>query len=152
MITIKVKQSCPADSGLACICSISVYYGIHFPISEIRRSVSTCRQETRIKELIVAAQTIGLKAIGVRCSFKNLCEISLPCIAHFTHSTSKCHFVVIYRFGDKKITIMDPVDGKLHIMTHLVFKEEWSGILILICPDIFFQKKRRILIFLRFSR
>lgn len=137
---IKIKQHDITDCGAACLASIAAHYGLKYPISRIRQYAFTDKKGTNILGVIEAAKKLGLEAKGVKGPFECLAEIPKPTIAHVVVNKVLQHFVVIYKVTDKYILVMDPGDGRLHKKSHEEFKEEWTGILVLLHPAETFQK------------
>ncbi|MDI6402567.1 peptidase domain-containing ABC transporter [Balneolaceae bacterium ANBcel3] len=131
---IGVKQHDITDCGAACLASAAANFGLELPISKIRQYASTDKKGTNILGLIEAAEKIGLSARGVKGEFDSLFKIPLPAIAHVVVKEVYHHFVVIYSVTGKNIEIMDPMDGKLHKISHHKFKEQWTGVLVLLMP------------------
>lgn len=136
---ILVKQHDITDCGAACLASVAAHYGLKFPISRIRQYAFTDKKGTNILGMIEAAGKIGLEAKGVKGPFECLADIPKPAIAHVVVKDVLQHFVVIYKVTDKYIEIMDPGDGRIHRKKPEEFKQEWTGILILIRPTETFQ-------------
>ncbi len=132
---IKIKQHDITDCGAACLASISTHYGLKLPIAKIRQFASTDKKGTNVLGMIEAAEKLGYQAKGVRGTFESLPKIPKPAIAHVIVKEVLHHYVVIYDYDEKYVTIMDPGDGRIHKKTHEEFKKEWTGVLILLLPD-----------------
>ena len=137
---IGIKQHDITDCGAACLASVAAHYGLQMPISKIRQYASTDKKGTNILGMIEAAEKLGLSAKGVKGEFESLFKIPTPTIAHVVVKEVLHHFVVIYNTTDKYIEVMDPMDGKLHKIPHEEFKEQWTGVLVLITPSGKFEK------------
>ena len=130
-----IKQHDITDCGAACLASISAYHKLNVPIARIRQYASTDKKGTNVLGMIEAADKLGFSAKGVKGPFESLFKIPTPAIAHVVVKEALHHFVVIYRATDKYIEVMDPADGKMHKLPHAEFKEQWTGILILLAPN-----------------
>ncbi|MDR9364577.1 MAG: peptidase domain-containing ABC transporter [Balneolaceae bacterium] len=137
---IGIKQHDITDCGAACLASVAAHFGLQMPISKIRQYASTDKKGTNILGMIEAAEKLGLSAKGVKGEFESLFKIPTPTIAHVVVKEVLHHFVVIYNTTDKYIEVMDPMDGKLHKIPHEEFKEQWTGVLVLITPSGNFEK------------
>lgn len=137
---IGIKQHDITDCGAACLASVAAHYGLEMPISKIRQYASTDKKGTNILGMIEAAEKLGFSAKGVKGEFESLFKIPTPTIAHVVVKEVLHHFVVIYNTTDKYIEVMDPMDGKLHKIPHEEFKEQWTGVLVLITPSGNFEK------------
>lgn len=136
---IKIRQHDISDCGAACLSSIAEYWGLKYTIAKIRQMANTDKDGTNLLGLIEAAEKLGLNARGVRCAPENLKNIPVPAIAHFKMSNGLLHFVVIYKASPKKITIMDPADGRFHNLTYQEFTSVWTNVLILMIPGEHFR-------------
>ena len=90
--------------------------------------------------LIEAAYKLGFEAKGVRGHIECLRNIPIPAIAHVIVKEKLQHFVVIYKVTKDYVFVMDPGEGKLIKKSKEEFKKEWTGILMLICPNETFKK------------
>ena len=132
---IAIKQHDITDCGAACLASISAHHNLEIPIARIRQYAGTDKKGTNILGLIEAAQKLSFEAKGVRGEFDSLFKIPKPAIAHVVVKKKLQHYVVIYEVTKTYIEIMDPGTGKLHKKTHKEFKDEWTGVLVLLLPD-----------------
>ncbi|WP_461533830.1 peptidase domain-containing ABC transporter [Sinomicrobium sp.] len=130
-----IKQHDITDCGAACLASVSAHYNLQLPIARIRQYASTDKKGTNVLGLVEAAQKLGFEAKGVRGDIDSLFKIPKPAIAHVVVRKVLHHYVVIYEVTKKHILIMDPGDGKMYKKTHEEFKEEWTGVLVLLMPD-----------------
>ncbi len=140
---IGIKQHDITDCGAACLASIASHYDLKLPISRIRQYASTDKKGTNILGMIEAAEKIGFMAKGVKGGFDSLFKIPVPAIAHVKVKDVLHHFVVLYKATKKYIRVMDPADGKLHDLSHQEFKNQWTGVLILLVPDEAFETGNR---------
>ncbi len=135
MAKITIKQHDITDCGAACLASISAHYKLEIPIARIRQYAGTDKKGTNILGLIEASEKLGYEAKGVRGDFDSLFKIPKPTIAHIIVKKQLQHYVVIYEVTKTYIKIMDPGTGKFHKKTHKEFKEEWTGILVILLPN-----------------
>ena len=131
---IRVKQRDITDCGAACITSIASYYKVDLPLARIRQYAGTDKKGTNVLGLIEAAEKIGFTARGVRADWDSLFKIPVPAIAHIIVKGILTHYVVILKATRKYIKIMDPGDGEVHKLSHDEFKDQWTGVLVLIAP------------------
>lgn len=132
---IRLKQLDGTDCGATCVASVAKYYNLNLPIAQIRQIAGTDKNGTNVSGMIEAAESFGFDAKAFRGSFQSLFNIPLPAIAHTVIKGSLHHYIVIKSVTKNHIEIMDPGDGKFHKKTHSDFKEEWTGILILLIPS-----------------
>ena len=131
---IRVKQRDITDCGAACLASIAEYYGMSMPVARIRQFAGTDKKGTNVLGLLEAASKLGFTAKGVRGEWDSLFKIPKPAIAHMIVKKVLTHYVVVLKTTSKYIEIMDPIDGLIHKVPHEEFREEWTGVLILIVP------------------
>lgn len=132
---VGVKQHDITDCGAACLASVAAHYDLKLPIAKIRQYASTDQKGTNVLGMIEAAEKLGFTAKGVKGEFESLFEIPTPAVAHIIVKEALYHYVVIYEATDSHILVMDPLDGKLHKIPHEKFKQQWTGVLILLMPD-----------------
>lgn len=131
---IRVKQRDITDCGAACLTSIASYYKVDLPLARIRQYAGTDKKGTNVLGLIEASEKIGFTARGVRADWDSLFKIPVPAIAHIVVKGILTHYVVILKATKKYIKIMDPADGEIHKMSHDEFKDQWTGVLVLLAP------------------
>lgn len=140
-MSIKVKQRDITDCGAACLASIAAYYKLKVPVSRIRQYAGTDKKGTNILGLVEAAGKLGFLAKGVRGEWISIFKIPKPSIAHIIVNKTLHHFVVILKTTEKYIEIMDPGDGDIHQLSHEDFKNQWTGVLVLLTPGERFEVK-----------
>ncbi len=133
-MNIQVKQRDISDCGAACLASVARFYNLDVPVTRIRQHAGTDKKGTNVAGMLEAAKHLGFEAKGVRGAFESLFQIQLPAIAHIIVNGQLQHYVVIYRINKQKISVMDPTVGKLIIKKLSEFKEEWTGVLVLLAP------------------
>jgi ABC-type bacteriocin transporter len=131
---VKIKQRDISDCGAACLASISMHYKLKYPISRIRQYAGTDKRGTNVLGLIEAAERLGFQAKGAKGQLENLCSIPLPAIAHIILKSGLHHYVVIYKVSKNSVVYMDPGDGAFHKLDLDIFKDIWSGVLVLLLP------------------
>jgi ATP-binding cassette subfamily B protein len=102
------------DCGPASLRIVAAYYGRNLPQSMLRERCHITREGVSMLGISDAAESIGFRTIGVKITFEQLSEVTLPCIVHWNQR----HFVVVYdikkrRDGDYRISISDPASGLL---------------------------------------
>ncbi|MCF6168469.1 peptidase domain-containing ABC transporter [Lutibacter sp.] len=135
MAKITIKQHDITDCGAACLASISAHYKLEIPIARIRQYAGTDKKGTNVLGLIEASEKLGYEAKGVRGDFDSLFKVPKPAIAHIIVKKQLQHYVVIYEVTKSYIKIMDPGTGKFYKKTHKEFKEEWTGVLVILLPN-----------------
>ncbi len=131
--------------------SVLAYYKSRVPISKIRQYATTDQKGTNILGMLNAAEKLGFTAKGVKGEIGSLSKIPKPAIAHVIVNKTLHHFVVLYKVTDQWVQIMDPADGRYHKLSLEKFKEQWTGVLVLLAPsEQFEQKNERIPVLRRF--
>lgn len=134
------------DCGPTCLYMAGKYYGRSFSIEELRKFSEIGKEGVSLLGLSNAAEKIGFRTQGVQLTLKQLQEITLPTILHW----SQYHFVVLYKVRRNKFYIADPAAG-LFVLSEQEFRERWlssvingepSGICLLLepTPDFYNQK------------
>ena len=90
---IQVKQRDVSDCGPACLASVAAYFGLHIPVSRIRKYVGTDKQGTSLHGLIEAAEQFNFQARGAKAAGIALSGIPVPAIFHLVLGNGLQHFV-----------------------------------------------------------
>lgn len=138
---ILVKQHDIKDCGAACLASVTTHYGLKMPIAKIRQICHTDTRGTNVLGLIQGLEQMGFNAKGVKGGIDALPELPLPAIAHIIVNGHMHHYVVIYKVAKDKITVMDPARGKLEDYKTEDFSKIWTGVLILMEPNEYFEQR-----------
>lgn len=138
---IQIKQHDIKDCGAACLASVASHYGLKMPIAKIRQICHTDTRGTNVLGMVQGLEKMGFNAKGVKGGADALPEIPLPAIAHIIVQGQLHHYVVIYSVKKHKITVMDPAYGKMQEYTLQEFSEIWTGVLILLEPNEYFEQK-----------
>ena len=147
-----IKQHDITDCGAACLASIAAHYRLALPIARIRQMASTDQKGTNLLGMIQAAEKLGFTCQGVRAEEAALkTEAEFPAVAHVVVNKRLHHFVVVYRVTDKYVQVMDPANGRMEKRSWDKWREEWTGVLLLIAPgDQFETGNRRVSTVARF--
>lgn len=108
------KQLDAMDCGPTCLRMIAKFHGKTFSVQQLRDNSFIQRTGVNMLGISEAAESIGMRATGVRTSIDKLKEqTKLPCILHW----NQAHFVVLYKIEKKKdktfFYIADPAYGLL---------------------------------------
>lgn len=79
------------DCGPTCIRMVAKYYGKSYSLETLRTKAYISREGVSLLGISEAAESIGLKSMGVRIGFDQLCQAPLPAIVHWRQD----HFVVV---------------------------------------------------------
>lgn len=138
---IQIKQHDILDCGAACLASVAAHYGLSLPIAKIRQYCHTDTRGTNVLGMIQGLDAMGFNAKGVRGNMEALEQIPLPAIAHVVIKEQLQHYVVLYKVDKNRITVMDPAVGKMEKYTAEEFAKIWTGVLILLEPNEYFEQR-----------
>lgn len=138
---ILVKQHDIKDCGAACLSSIAAHFGRKLSIAKIRQLCHTDTRGTNVLGMVQGLNDIGFNAKGVKGNIDVLDKVPLPAIAHLLINNQLYHYVVIYKVTKTTITAMDPAFGKLAKYTWKEFTDMWTGVLILLEPNEYFERR-----------
>lgn len=141
----RVRQHDKNDCGAACLASVANWYGAKLPLIKIREACGTTSDGgTSIKGIIDAAASIGIDAKALKSSTPDVTKlraVPLPSILHLKREDGWMHFVVMYRYSDKGITVMNPDQGVIEFLSNDRVAVEWSGYLVTLTPNVLFRQK-----------
>ena len=102
------KQLDAMDCGPSCLRMIAKYYGKTYSLQSLREKSYISRQGVSLLGISDAAESIGLRSIGVSLTLNQLeKEAPLPLIAHWKQN----HFIVVYKIKKNKVYVADPAFG-----------------------------------------
>ena len=147
------------DCGPACLRMIAEAYGKKHSLQYLRDLSNISRSGVNLRGIGDAAETIGLRTMGVRTSFEKLSEkAQLPCIVHWR----QVHFSVVYRIDKRMpsknngyreqalVYVADPALGFIKY-TEEEFKKNWittrhneeeKGVAMLVEPTPYFYEAK----------
>ena len=134
-----VLQEGNKDCGAASLLSVIRYFGGDISLDRLIEMTKTTKEGTNFYNLSEASSQIGLTA---RCykvdDINKLKEVNIPYIVQLNNK-NYTHFVVVYRFYENKVLVMDPASGK-RIVDMFDFTNMWTGYLMI------FEKVRPIVV------
>jgi ATP-binding cassette subfamily B protein len=96
------------DCGPTSLAMIARYYGKAYSQQTLRERCFITREGVSMLGTSDAAESIGMRTMGVRITFEQLAtEVLLPCIAHWKQN----HFIVVYKIKNNSIYVADPAHG-----------------------------------------
>lgn len=96
------------DCGPTSLAMIAKYYGKTYTVQTLRERSYITREGVSMLGTSDAAESIGMRTMGVRISFDKLAEeATLPCIAHWKQN----HFIVVYKIKKDMVYVSDPAHG-----------------------------------------
>lgn len=136
-----IKQHDYKDCGAACLASICAHYGKLIPIARVRQICHTDTRGTNVLGMIQGLNELGFNAKGVKGDITAIPQIPLPGIAHIVVNGTMHHYVVIYKVQKDIISVMDPARGKIETYSLEEFSKIWTGVLILLEPNEYFEQR-----------
>lgn len=136
-----IKQHDIKDCGAACLSSVAAHYGLNLPIARIRQICHTDTRGTNVLGMIQGLNEMGFNAKGVKGGLDALPQIPLPAIAHVVVMQQLHHYIVIYKVDKTHIHVMDPAHGKIEKHSLEEFGKIWTGVMILLEPNEYFQQR-----------
>lgn len=103
-----VLQAEASECGLACLAMVAAHHGQRRSLAELRARLSVSLKGMTLRDLIVAADSLGLAARALRCELDELQRLKTPSILHWNMN----HFVVLDRADARGIVIHDPAHGR----------------------------------------
>lgn len=139
-----VKQDGYKECGAACLLSIIRYYKGNVSINRLVEWTNTNKLGTNFYQLKVAAEKVGLEAIGYKVDeINSLLELNNPFICQFVDNSYE-HFVVVYLYKKNKVVIMDPAKGE-RVVSIDEFLKLWTGYIMIFSPKkklLYFEEKK----------
>ena len=103
-----IKQLDAMDCGPTALAMIAKHYGKTYSQQTLRERCFITREGVSMLGTSDAAESIGMRTMGVRISFDQLAdEVLLPCIAHWRQN----HFIVVYKIKNNTVYVSDPAHG-----------------------------------------
>jgi len=102
------SQHDQSDCGVACLASLSKYYGGDISIEKFRELSGTTQQGTTLLGLYQGAQKAGFEAEGNKADIQAIIEHGEPLILHVVIDKGLNHYIVCYGYKDKQFIIGDP--------------------------------------------
>ena len=96
--------------------------GVETTVEEIAKLAGTDETGTTMYGLFQAAQSKGLRAVGMRLNLEELEDIAKPIIVHFKSG----HFVAVEKIEDEQVTITDQ-EGLNRTLQLKEFRRKWDG-------------------------
>lgn len=116
-----ILQETTVDCGPVCLKMIGKFYGRELDLNNLKTFAKQDTLGTSLAGLSAAADSCGLKNLGIKVPFETLVEkVPLPVIVHWKQQ----HYVVVYRIQTDKIYIADPALGKMEY-TREEFCDSW---------------------------
>lgn len=116
------RQADAMDCGPACLQMIARFHGKKFSLPDLRERSYITREGVSFLGISEAAESIGLRTLGVRIPFSKLAEDTpLPCFVHWRQK----HFVVVYKIKKGMVHVADPARGLVKYSRE-DFEKNWA--------------------------
>ena len=129
-----IRQVDSTDCGPACLATSLTLWGRKEPLYRLRELAGTTQAGTSFAGLSRAATKLGLEATAFKADLEGLRTLEPPILLHWEHN----HYVLLLRFGKRKILIADPALGKRWI-TYAELTEKWTGNMLWLKPSLSFE-------------
>lgn len=117
------RQPDAMDCGPTCLKMVASFHGKNFSLSSIRDKSFITKEGVSFLGLSEAAESMGLRTIGVRIPFSKLSQdVPLPAVVHWKQR----HFVVVYKIRGNRVYLADPAIGKV-VCSQEEFERSWAG-------------------------
>ncbi|NOU62304.1 peptidase domain-containing ABC transporter [Marinifilum caeruleilacunae] len=121
------RQLDAMDCGPTCLRMIAKHYGKNYTLQSLRDKSHITREGVSMLGIADAAESIGMRSMGVRISFEQLAkEAPLPAVCHWGQN----HFVVVHKIEEKRgkttVHVADPGSGLLKF-TKEEFIKQWAS-------------------------
>ncbi|MEM6515953.1 MAG: peptidase domain-containing ABC transporter [Bacteroidota bacterium] len=131
-----VKQLNNSDTGNACLASIFNHFGLNMPIDKVRKLSNTTKNEKTKLQLISTAEKIGLTAKEFKINLDILTSVPLPAIVELNQIEGRLpYYAVLCKVSKKKITLMNPLYGKMENYSFKDFKGFSTGTILLFSKE-----------------
>lgn len=114
------KQLNAMDCGPTCIRMVAKHYGRHYNADTLRNKAGFSKAGVSLLGISETAEKIGFRTRGVKLTFEQLKEATLPAILHWNQN----HFIVLIAISKNKIKVADPAKGIIDYKSE-VFKNHW---------------------------
>ena len=117
-----------SDTGLNCLVLMARFHGLAAESQQLNHQFSINNAPFTQREILRAAQFIGLKAKSVQTNITQLVKMPLPAIARYKDG----RYIVIAKYAEDKVLIQDPLENRPQALPLELLEQAWSGELILI--------------------
>lgn len=125
-----VMQMEAVECGAAALAMILAYYKKWVPLEQVRADCGISRDGSNAKNILKAARSYGLNAVGYRYEIDALRKSgSFPCIIFWEFN----HFVVLDGFKGDKAVLNDPARGNYTVSME-AFDESFTGVCLMFEP------------------
>lgn len=116
------------DTGLLSLVLVARYFGLPADAARLKHRFAKPGELFADPELLRAARHLGLKARHAASHPGRLAKTPLPAIARHKDG----HYFVLAKIDGDKVLVQDPLEARPLTLPLAIFKEAWSGDLILL--------------------
>lgn len=126
------------ECGAASLSMIFKYFGLHLPLSELRKACGVSRDGSNMLNIKKAAETYGLEVQAYQPTVVDLLnkKVSFPVISWWNYN----HFIVLEKVVTNDFFISDPAGGR-YVLEKDDFEKSYSGLVLTFDRTSSFQKK-----------
>jgi ATP-binding cassette, subfamily C, bacteriocin exporter len=135
-----VRQHDQSDCGAAALAMIAQHHRMAVSLEQARLLAGTDRVGTTLLGLVQAGEKLGFTTRAVKGPYEGLPTVPLPAIIHIKTKEGLGHFIVLYRWTKRSVTVGDPARGIVK-MSRAEFCKCWTGFVVVMMPDT--QARRR---------
>ena len=117
------------DSGLAALGLLAGHLRVSFDQEQARHELNLTNGKATLADLVRSAKKAGLKSRGfLRRKISDLMEAPRPMIVGLADET----FAVLVAIDDETVRLVDPVSGRMGLLSHQEFLANFSGSMLLV--------------------
>ena len=109
--TNEIRQLEPTECAAVCLEIVLRHYGLHRPLSELRRACGITRHGSNAAQLVLAARRYGMEARGFKGGLTALKDIPNPSVLFWEFN----HFVVLEALDRQGAWINNPNSGRIKL-------------------------------------
>lgn len=129
-----VTQMSVTECGLACLAMVLSYHGRQTSMNELRSQSGLGRDGLSALSIVKIARNYNMRTRALSLQDSDLRNLSLPAIVHWEFN----HFVVVERWSQKGVDVVDPAQGRRHL-SHEEFDKSFTGVAITLEPGVHFD-------------
>jgi len=139
-----IRQQDESDCGVACLASLTKFYGGDVRIERLRELSGTDKQGTTLLGIHQAAEQLGFDSEAFEGDIPNLIKLGTPCILHVLIDEKLQHYIICYGYENDQFIISDPAKGVERISAEELEKIWQSKALLVVKPNTQFKKTKAI--------
>lgn len=118
------------DSGIQCLITIAVYYGIAADAKQLRHLQSLEGRKMKADDILRAAKKLRLKSKKARINEKSIKKMTLPAILILADG----QFIIAAKADNQKVLILYPFERIPKMVDYNQLCEIWKGEILLFTP------------------